>query len=104
MDDALAMASTSTSINNTKDALGDSSPQGAQADDNDVEIVGLPPVIEERPKRSARATMVVMANEEANRSARAMMVMMSNKANRRNISTLPCKRTIRSTLPSHMPT
>lgn len=55
MDDALVMASTSSSINNTKDALGDSSPPGAQADDNDVEIVGSPLVIEERPQEKRKS-------------------------------------------------
>ena len=55
MDDALVMASTSSSINNTEDALGDSSPPGTQADDNDVEIVGSPLVIEERPQQKRKS-------------------------------------------------
>ena len=55
MDDALGMASTSTANNNTKDALVDSSPPGAQSDDDDVEIVGLPPAIEERPQEKSKS-------------------------------------------------
>ena len=55
MDDALVMASTSTANNNTEDALVDSSPPGPQSDDDDVEIVGLPPAIEERPQEKCRS-------------------------------------------------
>ncbi len=46
MDNAHGMASTAN--NNTEDALVDSSPSGAQADDNDGQIVGAPQAIEER--------------------------------------------------------
>jgi hypothetical protein len=55
MDEALVIASTSTTNNNTKDALVDSSPPGAQSDDDDVEIVGLPPAIEERPQEKHKS-------------------------------------------------
>ena len=53
MDDALVMASTAK--NNTEDALVDSSPPGAQADEDDVQIVGLPPAIEERPHKKCKS-------------------------------------------------
>ncbi len=46
MDNALGMASTAN--NNTEDALVDSSPPGAQADDDHVQIVSSPQAIEER--------------------------------------------------------
>ena len=47
MDDALVMASTAN--NNTENTVVDSSPLGTQANDDDVQIVGVPPAIEERP-------------------------------------------------------
>jgi hypothetical protein len=53
MDDALVMVS--TAINNIEDALVDPSPPGAQADDNDVQIVGVPPAIEERPHEKRKS-------------------------------------------------
>ena len=56
MDYALVMASTSTANNNTKDALVDSSPPGAQSDDDDVEIVGSPRAIEERPQETRKSS------------------------------------------------
>jgi hypothetical protein len=46
MDNALGMASSAN--NNTEDALADSSPPGAQADDDHVHIVGSTQAIEER--------------------------------------------------------
>jgi hypothetical protein len=53
MDDALVMASTTN--NNTEDAFVGPSPSGAQADDNDVQIVGVPPAIEERPHEKRKS-------------------------------------------------
>jgi hypothetical protein len=53
MDDALVM--TSTANNNTEDALVGPSPPDTQADDNDVQIVGAPPAIEERPHKKCKS-------------------------------------------------
>jgi hypothetical protein len=53
MDDALVMPSTAN--NNTEDALVDPSPPGSQADDDDVQIVGVPPAIEERPHEKRKS-------------------------------------------------
>ena len=47
MDNAL-LGMASNANNNTEDALVDSSPPGAQADDDHVQIVGSPRAIEER--------------------------------------------------------
>jgi hypothetical protein len=39
----------------TEDALIDPSPPGTQADDDDVQIVGVPPAIEERPQEKRKS-------------------------------------------------
>ncbi len=53
MDNALSIALTAN--NNTEDDLVDSSPPGAQADDDDVQIVGAPRAIKERTHKKHKS-------------------------------------------------